>query len=108
MIDQETIAKLSELASIHDVDDEWHHADECGFSVRLVGETLSNAYPPSAKSNEACLVVMYRGPKDRRSREVAVLNVATLLADAEAMYGTLHELQRLLKTNADNLQEFLL
>jgi hypothetical protein len=108
MIDEEAIAKLAELASIHDVDDEWHHADECGFSVELVGETMSNAFPPSAEDNESCLVVMCMGPKDRRPREVAVLNVATLFADAVAMYGKLHELQRLLKSNADNLGEFLL
>jgi hypothetical protein len=108
MIDEEAITQLAKLASIHDVDAEWHHADACGFSVQLIGETLSNAYPPSAENNESCLVVMHQGPEDHRPREVAVLNVTSLFADAVFMYEKLQKLRRLLNTDTDSLGKNLL
>lgn len=78
MIDRRAVSELITIAASLGIDREWHHADTRGLTIRLVGGTLSNAHPATSDSSEFCLVLVDKG----EGKEVAVVNVATLIANA--------------------------
>ena len=94
----DTQAQLAQFTKDYGLRPDWHEPDEMGISVRVFGTHLDNAMGPRAEPmiasdghdfSEHNVVITFTDPGKElpETRDVAVVNLATLLAIAAGTTG---------------------
>lgn len=82
-----TRADLVAVAQSLSVRADWHEPDEQGVSARIIGDHLDNAMGSRTVDNVGEFnVIITREDDDEQPQDVAVVNLATLLAFATGTY----------------------